>query len=96
MLNRPLGIHLPRKVREQARGAGIVEDLTKWRVARKPRQGEDYALRYQGDEAGARSYFRALDVRQGAAALLAPGQPLETAQTLYTARQSGPNLRTGW
>lgn len=96
MLTTKLGTRMKRELREAARGAGIVEDLKRWRVARKPRQGEPYALRCQGDEAEARRYFGALDVRQGAAVLLAPGQPLATADTTYTARQSGPNLRTRW
>ena len=96
MLTRKLGLSMKRELREAARGAGIVEELERWRVARKPRAGEPFALRCQGDEAEARRYFGALDVRQGAAVLLAPGQPLETAATLYTARQSGPNLRTRW
>lgn len=96
MLTHKLGIHMGRELREAARGVSLVEDLALWRVARKPRQGADYALRCQGSEAEARAYFRALDVRQGAAVLLAPAQPLETAQTTYTARESGPNLRTRW
>ena len=72
------------------------EDTTLWRVARKPRQNAPYRLRYQGGEQSARAYYEAHYVRQGAAVLLAPGQPLETAETVYTARQSGPNLRTRW
>ena len=78
------------------RQAGIVEDLTLWRVARKPRQGADYRLVCQGPEGEARAYFTALDVRQGSACLLAPGQPLAKCWTSYTAVQSGPNLRSRW
>lgn len=72
------------------------EDLTTWRVARKPRQGADYRLIYQGDEARARKMYDAIDLRQGAVRLLAPGQPLSTAAVAYTAGQSGPNLMSRW
>ena len=76
------------------------EDLEVWRVVRAPRAAAApaWALKFQGPEAMAREVFATLAVglRQGGLRLLRPGEPLATADRVFTDGLWAPNLRRQW
>ncbi len=68
--------------------------MDRWRIVKRAARATPYRLVFQGNEADARKRYVKLDVRQGGARLLAPGQPLETCMTVFTDGQSGPDVVT--